>query len=193
MGLHYHPPPPATPTTPWDIVRHGERVLPPDKVWTLDLVPAHTHEHFHPSSWTPLKYRRLAWHKWLFGLQTRSGFSHYASYWKDELPTSACGHCGSRHNASVHGVLAYCEPSHPLVQAWLTSWPNPRLLQQWRSTALRRDLRIIGRLAIPRTLYQLLYRVQGGSRAARKAVGQLQRRVLDSVTSVLSTAVPPPL
>ena len=88
-------------------------------IWTHDLVPAHTHDHFHPSSWTPLQYRRLAWHIWLFGLQTRRGYSHYASFWKDESHLSTCMHCG---------VLSFCSPSRPLVQAWLSAWPTPALI-----------------------------------------------------------------
>ena len=47
----------------------------------------------HPSTWYPLKFRRLAWHKWLFGLQSRRNYSHYASFWKDECPPRPCPHC----------------------------------------------------------------------------------------------------
>ena len=41
------PPPPAKPSIPWDVVRHGELMSPPHKVWTHDLFPSHTHENFH--------------------------------------------------------------------------------------------------------------------------------------------------
>ena len=74
------PPPPEAKQTPWDVIRHGERMLPPHKVWTHDLVPQHSHEHIHQVSWCPTKYRRLAWHKWLLGLQSRHGYSHYATF-----------------------------------------------------------------------------------------------------------------
>ena len=58
------------------------------------------------------------------------------------------------------------------------------------SHALCRDLRIAGRLAIPRTLYKVLFDSLGGSRAARKFVSQYQKQVLDAVTDVLADCVP---
>ena len=33
------------------------------------------HDSFHPTSWRPLCFRRVAWHKWLFGLQSRQGYA----------------------------------------------------------------------------------------------------------------------
>ena len=60
------PPPPAIKNTPWDVIRHRERIPPPNKVWTQSLFPSHTHAGFHPLSWRPLRRKRLAWHKWLF-------------------------------------------------------------------------------------------------------------------------------
>ena len=74
------PPPPHTAQTPWDVIYRGELMLPPHKVWTHDLIAQHSHDHFHPSTWYPLKFSRLAWHKWLFGLQSRRNYSHYASF-----------------------------------------------------------------------------------------------------------------
>ena len=130
VGTLLPPPPPATRTSPWEVIRQGEVTLPPHKVWTHDLVPSHQHEHFHPVSWRPLKRHRLTWHKWLFGLQSREGFSHYATYWRDEPSRMPCAHCGNRHNDSVHGVLAHCSPTHPLVAAWLSAWPSPPLACQ---------------------------------------------------------------
>ena len=59
---------------------------PPHKVWTPDLVAQHAHDNFHSSSWHPLRYKRLTWHKWLFGIQSRRGYSHYATYWSDTSP-----------------------------------------------------------------------------------------------------------
>ena len=55
---------------------------------------------------------------YLFGLQSRRSYTHYASLWKDECPPRPCSHCHVRHNLSVHGVLAHCSPYHPLVRAW---------------------------------------------------------------------------
>ena len=183
-------PPPDSPQSPWDIVYRGELMLPPHKVWTHDLVVQHSHEHFHPSSWNPLKFRRLAWHKWLFGLQSRKTYAHYASFWKEESSPHPCPHCQQRHNLSVHGVLAHCTPSHPLVQAWLSSWPQPSLLTAWRATALRRDLRIVGRMAVPVSLYRHLCHTLGGSRSARKCIGRFQGQALDAATSALAREVP---
>ena len=104
----------------------------------------------------------------------------------------ALQHCGARHNDSVHGVLAHCSPTNPLVAAWLSAWPTPSLLANWRSTATRRDLRIIGCLAIPRTLYRYLALHHGGLRAARVAVGKFQHNALNAVNASLESAVPRP-
>ena len=51
-------PPPKVPSTPWDVICSGERVLPPQKVWTHDLIPSHTHDPFHPLSWRPLRQKK---------------------------------------------------------------------------------------------------------------------------------------
>ena len=190
MAPPYPNPPPDSPPSPWNIVYRGELMLPPHEVWTHHLVVQHSHEHFHPPSWNPLKCRRLAWHKWLFGLQSRKTYAHYASFRKDESSPHPCPHCHQRHNLSVHGVLAHCTPSHPLVQAWLSSWPQPSLLTAWRSTALRRDLRIVGRMAVPVSLYRHLCHTLGGSRSARKCIGRFQGQALHAVTSALAGEVP---
>ena len=116
------PPPPARRSSPWDIVRHGESTVPPHKVWTHDLCPSHTHQDLHPLSWRPLKFRRLAWHKWLFSLQSRSGYAHYATYWSDKPPPHTCSHRLRFDNLSVHRHLAHCAESHPGVQALLSAW-----------------------------------------------------------------------
>ena len=175
---------------PWDVIRHGERLLPPHKVWSHDSIPSHSHDSFHPLSWRPLRFRRLAWHKWLFGLQSRMGYAHYATFWNDAPGKADCPHCHRRHNLSLHGVLAYCTPSHPLVCAWLSSWTASNLVKTWRQAACRKDLRIVGRLAVPRSLYRYLRAHLGGLRAVRKEVGHYQNKVLDSVTAVLEHAVP---
>ena len=147
---------------------------------------------FHPISWRPLRTRRLAWHKWLFGLQSRVGFSHYATFWKNETPGTPCAHCRSRHNQSVHGFLAHCQVCHPLVAARLAAWPTPNVIASWRATAVRSDLRILARLAVPLSLYCFHVCHHGGSRATRKMIGAFQTRVVDRVTEALSTATPPP-
>ena len=184
------PPPPARRTSPWDVIRIGEIFLPPHKVWTHDLSPSHSHDSFHPASWRPLRFRRLAWHKWLFGLQSRQGYAHYATFWTDAPGKTECPHCKRRHNLSVHGVLAFCAPTHPLVRAWLSAWTVSPHIRNWRQTACRNDLRIAGRLAIPRSLYHYLRNRLSGLRAVRKEVGHFQQSALDAVTAALSHAIP---
>ena len=60
------------------------------------------------------------------------------------------------HNMTVHGVVAHCSPSHPLVRAWIHAWPQASIVSSWRATAHRRDLRVTGRLAVPCSLYHTL-------------------------------------
>ena len=78
-----------------------------------------------------------------------------------------------------------------MVQAWLSAWSPRAGAASWRRLAHRSDLRIAGRLAIPRSLYRHLVRTLGGFRAARKEIGSYQDRVLDSVTAALASAIPP--
>ena len=183
-------PPPQTRVTPWHVVRHGERMAPPHKVWTHGLFPTHAHEGFHPLSWRPLRFRRLAWHKWLFGLQSRLGYAHYATFWTDAPVKHPCPHCHRFHNQSLHGTLAFCTQTHPLVAAWLSSWTVRSEVLTWRRSAQRKDLRIVGRLAIPQSLYRFLKTRLGGLREARKTVRHFQQHVLDNVTAVLADSVP---
>ena len=192
VGTPLPRPPLATRTSRWEVIHQGEVTLSPHQVWTHDLVPTHQHEHFGPVSWRPLKRHRLTWHKWLFGLQSREGFRHYATYWRDKPSRMPCAHCGTRLNDSVHGVLAHCSPTHPLVAAWLSAWPSPPLLANSRSTGICRDLWIVGCLAIPRTLYRYLALHHAGLRAARVAVGKFQQNALNAVNASLEKTVPRP-
>ena len=188
-----HPfPPPATPSTPWDIIRHRELLSPPHRVWTHDLSRTHTHDHFCSSSAKPLKKRRSAWHKWLFGLQSRRGYAHHATFWKDDISPTPCSHCEHRHNTSVHGYVAHCSHAHPPVHAWTSAWPDLSTPTRWRSTAHRHDLRIAGPLGVSVSLSHALSTAHGGPGAARKIVYKWQRAVLDSVTAVPSESIPAP-
>ena len=45
--------------------------------------------------------------------------------------------CGNPHNTSVHGYLAYCHDTHPLVQLWYSAWLNPGMVRAWRHLAHR--------------------------------------------------------
>ena len=191
LSLPSPPPPPARPSSPWDVVRHGESMVPPHKVWTHNLTPSHTHEDFQPLSCRPLKFCRLAWHKWFFGLQSPSEYAHYATYWSDKPPPHTCSHCLRFHNLSVHGHLAHCAESQPVVQAWLSAWSPRAGAASWGRMAHCGDLRIAGRLAFPRSLYRHLARTPGSFRAARKEIASYQDRVLDSFTAALASAIPP--
>ena len=186
----FPPLPPCVDSTPRMSSGTVSACCPPHKVWSHDSIPYHSHDSFHPLSWRPLRFRRLAWHKWLFGLQSRVGYAHYATFWNDAPGEVDCPHCHRRHNLSLHGVLAYCAPSHPLVCAWLSSWTASNLVRTWRQAACRNDLRIVGRLAVPQSLYRYLRGHLGGLRAVRKEVGHFQNKVLDSVTAALEHAVP---
>ena len=59
-------------------------------------------------------------------------------------------------------------------------------------TAHRRDLRIAGRLAVPCSLYHTLCASLGGSRAARRAIGSYQRKVLEPSTRFWRPITPSP-
>ena len=137
------PAPPANKSTgPRDVVVLGERVLPPHKVWTRSQTPTHRHEGFHPLSFVPLCWNRVGWHKWIFGLQQRIGFQHYATFWRDDPTKQECTSCGNRHNTSVHGYVAYCHDTHPLVQFWYSTWPNPGIVRVWSQSAHGKEKRI---------------------------------------------------
>ena len=73
----------------------------------------------------------------------------------------------------------------------LSAWPSPPLFANWRSTANRRHLRIVGRLAIPRTLYLYLALHHGGPRAARGAVGKFQRNAVNADNASLVDCATP--
>ena len=98
--------------------------------------------------------------------------------------------CPSRHNASVHGLLAHCSEKHPLVKAWLESWTHSMALLGWRTLA--QDQRAIGRLAIRCSLYRRLRAGLGGSRVARREIGHFRSVVANNVTVALSITPPTP-
>ena len=99
-------PPPQKCKTPWDVIRHGEHMELRHKVWTHSLFPKQAHEGFHPLSWRPLRCQRLAWHKWLIGLQSRLGYPHYDTFWTDAPVKRTCPHCHPFHNQNRHRTLA---------------------------------------------------------------------------------------
>ena len=109
------PPPLDTEQTPWDVIYRGELMLRRHKVWTYSLVAQHSNDHFHPSTWYPLKFRGPPWHKWLFRLQSQKNYPHYASFWKDACHAHPCPHCHLRHNLSIHGVAGTAAPPTPIL------------------------------------------------------------------------------
>ena len=146
---------------------------------------------FHPLSWRTIKFRRLAWHKWLFRLQARVGYGHYAAFWADRPSPDDCPVCSGRHNSSMHGILVHNSQEYPLVAAWLASWPSLAVVSSSRATTYCQDLRVTGHLAVPKTLYAHLRSHQGGVKGPRQIVSRFQDTVLDKVTADLANTVPP--
>ena len=186
IATHLPAQPAIKSTGPWDLVVLGERVPPPHEVWTRRQTPTHRHERFHPLSFVPLRWNRVVWHKWIFVLQQRIGLQHYATFWRDDPPKQECTSCGNRHNSSVHGYLAYCHDTHPLVQSWYSAWPSPGILRAWRQSAHCKERRIPARLCIPMSLYAHL-RHRLGFVTARASIKLFQRKVVDNVTLALET------
>ena len=102
----------------------------------------------------------------------------------------SCAHCSHHHNLSVH-------VSDLIVRARVHGWPRLRMVASWRATAVRRDLRIIARLAIPQSLYVHLKCNLGAPRAARKASAEFQQCVYlvshGITVHVAATTLPPAL
>ena len=122
----------------WDVVPQAEHQPP-------------TQKGVHPLRWRPLKYRRVAWHTWLSGLQSGAGYRHYATFWRDELSRESCAHCQRQHNTSVYGVPAHRDPSHLQVHTQLSGWNSLQVVGAWEHRGPSR--RITGRPAIPKSRY----------------------------------------
>ena len=115
------------------------------------------------------------------------------NFWADRPSPHDCPVCAGCQPSNVHGTLADCSHGHQLVSAWLSFLPCSALVSNLHFTALRKDLRIAGRLGVPVSLYRLLHSHQGGSKAARQVISQYQECVPDRVTAALASATPPPL
>ena len=85
----------------------------------------------------------------------------------------------------MHGYIAYC-PTHPLHLAWRAAWGPHIPALSWCTYAQRRDVVLMGKLAIPDSLYAYLSR-QLGKKEALKAITSFQDKVLD----LLHAALPP--
>lgn len=190
------PQPPQKPQTPWEFAYEGEVFHPPHKVWTHDLIPTHSQTGIHQISFAPLRRQTLGWIKWIFAHVWRPGFSHFCTFWS--VPPKAsripCNTCGTHHNLSVHGIIAFCSESHPLVQAWSHAWGPTYIATIWRRSASQEDLRLLGKLCIPNNLYIFLSK-QLGRRGARSAISGFQQRILpllDQTTCTPQTKSHPP-
>ena len=179
------PQPPQTPVSCWEFAYSGEVFHPPNKVWTHDLIPSHSHSDIHPISFAPLRTTSLIWLKWIFGHMWRPGFSHFATFWS--LPPkpskTPCPICHLNHNRSMHGCIAFCTEDHPLVKAWCLAWGSCSTAVLWRRQASANERRLLGKLCIPQSLFTHLVR-KVGRKDARKAIGHFHR----SATTLLDAA-----
>ena len=134
-------------------VRNNELVLPLYRVRAHDLVPRHLHEYFQPLSYY---HKRLPWHKWLFGLQSRAEHSQYASFWGDDAPLQDCQHCGCWHDMSPHSCVAgiAARPTPSLLRGHLPG-PTPTLSRHGAQLRSAKDVNIVCRMATPRSHLRL--------------------------------------
>ena len=95
--------------------------------------------------------------------------------------------CGKMHHQSVHGCIAVCNNSHPLVKAWIESWPLSiqTKIKQWRTIANQRDRFILGKLCIPSNLRQCFKEWKISWRDSRKMIRKFQNTVTDKMQPLL--------
>ena len=172
------------PRQEWDVCFEGEKQSPPHKVWARHLIPHFSHEGVHWWSWAPL-HRSISWAKWFFGGKCVKGLADPRSFWKDRPSRTACPHCALFHNQSIHGMVAYCQQTNPLVGAWLGAWGEQRaFVSVWRSQACRHDRQLSGKLLCPITLVNwLIDRL--GYRVARRVVAGFYGHILSALSQVL--------
>ena len=121
--------PNQSPTNAFHVVFKGEKFTHPRKVWTKHLIPKHQQaDIWHVSFW-PLRYRHQTSIKWIYAFKWVPGYDGFHTYWAPLGTRGFTRHekmrvrCGTNHNHSVHGFIAFCDNSHPLVKAWIESWP----------------------------------------------------------------------
>lgn len=181
------PQPPQKPQKVWEFTHEGEVFQPPHKVWTHEMIPKHSNVGIHPISFSPLKSCSAGWAKWIFGHVWRPGYAHFCTFWSVPPKSSKlpCKFCGKHHNASVHGVIAFCNITHSLVQAWITAWGTTFEAIEWRLNATADERRLTGKLCIPFSLYKTLSAKLGRSKA-RKKISDFQGQVLRHMDAYLS-------
>ena len=174
-----------------DVVFNGLLRYRPHSTWTCALVPTHVQKEIAAVSFLPLKQDKGLWpFKFLFGLISWDGFDHYTTFWKQLR--SFCFLCGNVHNHSVHGFIGACA-AHPLHLQWVTSWPSEvrTLVDNWWLTATPHERLLIGKVAIPNTLWSLLCTL--GKRTAHRFLRIFHRNVFMDLLNVLFQLGTPPL
>ena len=152
-GVELPPTPAPTLRRAWDLVWAGMPVHASHKTWIRRLVPTHSHADIHPITWRLSRRFRL-W-RWTLGLQWGPGFQDARTFWRNTPSPTPCPYCGTFHNQSVHGHLGLCDsPANPLVQAFQAAWQTlSSYATAWRYTASARDRFLLGKLAVPYTLF----------------------------------------
>ena len=188
--------PPQTVQYPFDVLHVHELMTHPHKTWTKHYIPSHKQDGIWTGSFRPLKKRFRIWFKWLYACKWADGFDSYFTYWyppdspQHQRSQKLCRTCLQKHNLSIHGYLAFCSTSHPIVNTWLQSWPP--LLQstiaRWRETASAREKFLLGKLTIPLSLYQCLREQLKSGRLTRKNIIVFQ----DTIATKLNSLLPPP-
>ena len=110
--------PMQVPTNAFHVVFKGERFTYPHKKWTKTLLPTHQQADIWHVSFRPLRYRFQTWIKWIYACKWVPGYEGYHSFWfPPRSPgfskhAKMCVRCGSLHNQSVHGYIAFCDQTH---------------------------------------------------------------------------------
>ena len=148
---------------------HDEVWAPPHKCWArklkdafqgrgppgTHLSPYHSHTGIHPASWTPLFSPRVrfrnVWRRWLLGQEQWQGLEYYL--WESRKPPP-CGTCGHRHARDIHTGIAVCPRFHGLRNVLFHTFPVNARISQWWNTASAEDRRLLGRLLIPKALFE---------------------------------------
>ena len=180
------------PQSPWEVGIQGLPHQPPHKCWTEANIPTHRHTGIHPISFVPLKRNpdSLPWIKWLFGLCWRPGWPSYQSFWSQKPSRHPCPTCRQFHNASINGILAFCD-GHPLRRAWLEAWGGHPLVLQWLKSATPSDRILVGKVCIPQILYSKIAHTLGRS-AARSLIFTFKRTILPLLHMCLDSLSPQP-
>ena len=185
--------PQQMPTNAFHVVFKGEKFIHPHKAWTKTEIPTHQQlDIWHVSCW-PLRYKFQTWIKWIYACKCSAGYDSYHSVWAPPGTTGfikhakMCVKCGTMHNLSVHGCIAFCNESHPVVQAWAESWPLSiqTKIKQWRTNANQRDRFILGKLCLPVNMRKSFKDWKISWRDSRIMIRKFQNTVTDKMQTLL--------